>query len=139
MVSKRCMRSQLILPPLLYHSFFQQLLVDAQENLKETEISYNKPGRGGTVQICILQHLRKGVAKVVRAAAHPLLIPEVINMEWTDCVNFGLIHASINLLVLTDTTKKMMDRHLRLRKHLYLDRDQTYREMIIHSMCCRVL
>ena len=73
------------------------------------------------------------------AAAHPPLIPEAINLEWTKCVNFGISNASTNLLVLPDTIKKLMDHHLHLQKHLYLDRNQTYGEMIINSTCCRVL
>ena len=74
---------------------------------------YNKPGQGGTVKKNIVQHLRNRVEKVVCAAAHPPLIPEVVNVEWTDCVNFGLIHPSINTLVLPDIIKNMMSCHLR--------------------------
>ena len=91
------------------------------------------------MQKFIVQHLINGVSKVVCAAAHPPLTPEVINVERIDCVKFGLIHDSTNLLVLPDNIKKLMGRHLNLRKHLYLDTTQTYCEMIINSTCCRVL
>ena len=74
---------------------------------------YNKPGQGGTVKKLIVKHLRNRVAKVVCAASHPPIIPEVVNMEWTDCINFGLNHARTNLLVLPDIIKNMMACRLR--------------------------
>ena len=122
-----------------FDSLFQQFLIDALGNLKEKEISYNKLGQGGNVKNIIAQHLRNWVAKFVCTAAHPPLIPEVVNVEWSGCVNFGLSHVIINLLVLTDTIKYRIDRHLRLRKHLYFYRNQTYSKMIINSTCYKVL
>ena len=99
----------------------------------------NKPGQGCTVKKIIVQHLRNRVAKAVCAAAKSPIVPEVVNVEWTDCVNFRLSHPNINLRVIPDIIKNLMARHLRLRKHLYLDHNQTYGEMIINITCCRVL
>ena len=87
----------------------------------------------------MVQQLRNRSTKVVCVVAHPLPITEVVNMEWTECVNFGLSHVSINLLFIPNTIKNMMNCNIRLCKHLYLDRNQTYREMIVNSTCCRVL
>ena len=117
----------------------KQLVSDLQENLKETKMLYNKPGWGGTVQSCIVKHLRNGVSKVVCVADHPKLIPEILNMEYTDCVKFGLSHISTNLLLLPDTIKNLIYRHIYLSKQLYINSYHTYSKTIINRKRCRLL
>jgi hypothetical protein len=57
-----------------------------------------------------------------------------IDIDWDKA---GLHNSDVNLLVLSDRLRDCYYNHLRLRKHLYLDRNQTIGESVLrrHSTC----
>jgi hypothetical protein len=67
-------------------------------------------------------HLRGGLVRI-KTVGGP-----VVDIRWD---HTDLSYSDLNLLCLTDYIIKCRDKHLRYRKHLYLDRNQSYGEIQI--------
>jgi hypothetical protein len=67
------------------------------------------------------QHLRDGLIRV----KCPIDAPAV-DIPWNQS---SMSHHDLNMLSLCDCIRKCYDDHLRYRRHLYLDRNQSYGEI----------
>jgi hypothetical protein len=68
----------------------------------------------------VVKHLRSGSICIAATAW------SIVNVS---CDHTDLNHLVLNLLSLTDLIRKCIENHVRYRRHLYLDRDQSYGEM----------
>ena len=73
-----------------------------------------RPQLGGTVQRCSSSRLHDDYVG-----------GDVVYVDWDKA---GLESSDVNLLLLSDRLRDCHFNHLRLRKHLYLDRNQTIGE-----------
>jgi hypothetical protein len=101
--------------------FFHKTIFECQVLVDEKEFPVQIINDGTETVLGKAQHLRDGLVRVKGAIDAP-----VITIPW-DKANMS--HHHLNMLSLCDCLRKCYDDHLRYRRHLYLDRNQSYGEI----------
>lgn len=104
--------------------FFNNLLKVCDELLKKKKFVYFVNGVEHRIK-----NIRKGIATVLNSETGM-----TGSFLWTECEKHGFAREEINFLVLREEISRLQDRHLRLRCHLYLDRNQTHGENEINYL-----
>jgi hypothetical protein len=97
---------------------FREMIYDSQVMVVNRVFSTTATVGDATIK-GVVKHLRFG--SICTAATGSIFY---VSWNHTD-----LNHLALNLLSLTDSIRKRIENHLRYRRHLYLDRNQSYGEM----------
>jgi hypothetical protein len=104
-------------------SLFDQLINDAYKLVAGKTFGVRFDDTNGTnVQGTVL-HVRSGIVAIKRGDNGA-----IIYVSW---IKTDLSHGALNLLVLADYIRSCQGRHIRYRRHLYLDRNQSYGEIML--------
>jgi hypothetical protein len=96
---------------------FRRIILDGQVLVGETEFPVQM-NNGGSARA---QHLRDGLIRVKGT-----IDVSAVDIPWNQS---SMSHHDLNMLSLCDCIRKCYDDHLRYRRHLYLDRNQSYGEI----------
>ena len=97
--------------------FFRRIILYGQVLVGEKEFPVQM-NSGGSARA---QHLRDGLFRVEGPVDAP-----AVDIPWNQS---SMSHHDLNMLSLCDCIRKCYDDHLRYRRHLYLDRNQSYGEI----------